>query len=1384
MGNNSVNRRHLLGWVSGLSAWRTLRLLMLLLVVIFAVQVAGNDSAVRAASKPGTALVPVVYTNKDQPFINDEVMSRREEKRLLKDAPDACKNPPADKMHTLKECVGKDKDKTVIIGSGADKKECQGTVYVNKDSADLSVGNITINTGGTLAITDETASEKNVTLVTTGIDVNGGSFLVGSADCPIGTIKPTDTVTIRFTGNKPTTCGQLSQPGNNCPGYQKGIQLEASGTLRMYGLKGVPPNGVDWTELSQPAGDPLKFSTANGILAPPPKDKNIIYTAARVDTGTGAWRAGDWIAVATTSFSPWETEFVQIASVGQDTDNAGATGSKITLRQGLQYYHFGGANPGLPSAANYNAGAATNFGIDERAEVGLISRNILLTSDSDEGANTPYWGGEIKILQGFTAVSLQGVELQKFGKQQLGSYPIHFHMDGDLSSYAPANLLVDSNSIDHSYNKCITVHSTQNLSITNNVCARITGHIFYEEVGNETNITFQGNLGMGAMSNSFDVNATGTGGESRDKLIQSYYWTGDNMFSPPTVSSTNVFNQFNIFDTDNQNNPQGGAAPSPIAYITTRGDCGFFNNLGMFVNTGPPGNTTPITCYPGNSVTDKTVYFEPPSGFWILNPSAKLIGNSIAGCQDTGSAYWYASPPDPNLNAVKFIAIGPNYTGTHGVFQNNRGHGCYRGLIDDQLELSTADSLFPFQNGVKSATNHPMVDEFDGFTVTRIRDRAIWLRPVFFFVDNARMATNRRGISFVTSGGADGNYPGVWSLLSGSTMAGMTQNNVDRFGPCGSKVPLTGKQLRGGSMGCIDQTVPISGVATGGEFVERGYDTPDWNMFGFMSYDGPPLIVGDRFVNFLVNPSTMWTTTDKSVISSWNFLNGYTHYEGDAAIGWLDSNQSAYPTAASAEKLSFTNVDFRHQVFTQQVNLDGFNDGDQNTAILDLDGTLSGYTAGNSTGAANGSFPISLNNLPFNQSSNSVDECRATGQQNTDLEGRPTALMTASSIGQLEFESQYPINPTPPWPANDHSQLLSFYKDSLDFGQHGSMSLHSRNGLGVWEPKVTSGYGYVVRADPYTRTGVGTSGAGIPALIDISLVDTVDPDITATNPFYIQLGICYTNSSGGHPASSSLFTITHGYRSWGSGNLEPTDQALRKYYNELVRLSSLTQWCNNLDYQQANNLPNPTYTGCPADGVALMNGSCPAGTTPITDLQGQTSCLYPKNTPALTSVTSLAAMTTNGALNGPPNPNNYFYDSTTGMLYLWIQQTDANAFGPSPLGVCTGSSSDPPYCPQATNGLSTGESYYNCPAEGCPTYRVVLSDSTYTPGVSTCPVYGTATGTANDWLTGTGGATWPGPPADEPVLVMGGSIVARTTPVPSPLPHYAPSSAPTCAINQ
>ena len=45
-------------------------------------------------------------------------------------------------------------------------------------------------------------------------------------------------------------------------------------------------------------------------------------------------------------------------------------------------------------------------------------------------------------------------------------------------------------------------------------------------------------------------------------------------------------------------------------------------------------------------------------------------------------------------------------------------------------------------------------------------------------VKNARLATNRENVTLVSSGGSDGNAPGVWQLLKSSVLVGLSQNNV------------------------------------------------------------------------------------------------------------------------------------------------------------------------------------------------------------------------------------------------------------------------------------------------------------------------------------------------------------------------------------------------------------------------------------------------------------------------------------------------------------------------------------------------------------------------------------------------------------------------------
>lgn len=1240
----------------------------------------------------------------------------------------------------LKDCT-RDAQNNIRIGA---KNGCGASVYVDKSYMGAAGFNtITIDLDGTLCFPDQSVQLDVRTIQVMGL------LQIGKKTHPIGTNSPSTLVTLNFTGSRPCAAGM------NCGGFSKGIQVNGGGKLQMYGLKGVPPKGLNWTYLAQPAGPPDKYGSAKGVTAPVGTDGAVmLHVADDVTTGSGAWRDGDWIAVGGTSFSPFDTEIVKIVSVKKTPK-----GSDISISlTPLKHYHFGsmaptpsqlctvnnvlknvacGTVPGCtsactsePSLLNYNDPAAQNYGVDERAPVALLSRNIKLTATVSNDPANLHWGGETRFLEDYKEVSIQGVELQQFGKDQLASYPLHFHMDGNIQSAAT---LIDSNSIHHSYNKCITVHSTQNLRVSNTVCVRAVGHLFYQEIGDETDTTFAHNLGIGAMSHSFDINKTDK--FSRDDLIQKYWWTGDYMTNGAGPDPKIAYDGFNIPDRDATDNP-------------VHGSCAAINSAGqLYGYQAPPKNGAlcPPPPPPPPDNKPRPYYIEPASGFWIINPTAILTDNIIDGCQGVGVGYWYvpaaiqsADSPYSRVNNNQFLPVGK--------FRNNRVNGCFDGLFGEQAYSEASSALLhPLVGGTPAGRN--LLAEFDGLTATRNRDRGVWMRDQWFVVNNGRFATNRDSASLLTAGGADGATPGDWMLFENSVLEGMSQNNVDRFGPCPlPDTTFSGQQLL---QGCIDLT-PSGASPHSGDEIGKGYPDPNWNTFGYMIYDGPARLYHDRFVNFKIKPAL--TVADASALEAW----AKTHklqdekgnsvswvYEGDAALGWFQSNQSSYPTLTNSKDLSFVNTDLRHQIYTQLVNLgknpgnpaSGFGDGDKNTAIIDLDGTLAGFIAldagNNPSKLFDDHHPVSLNNLMINASSNSVDECLSQGGQDAVLEERPTSLISPSSMASLEFQMIYPPqSPTQTKPLPLQKQNVTFTKDSTDFDKHQTMTLSSRNALGVWEPKVTSGLGYTVTAAVDKANG-GTK-AGIPSVVDVGLLDAAKPKISPGNPFYVRLGICYTSADGSHPKSASSFTITQGYHSYAGGVIgnSNVDLQLRPYYNKLSEMYTANdkkQICDNLDgVNQRGNVPinlepDAGFSGCPANGITLASSGCPSPGTIATDNYGQQVCVYPTHT--LTEAKSISELTN---LNGTyKSLDKYYYDSKSGWLFFYVAQKDANAIGPSPLGNCgPDAKTKDPSCPNN----AVNESYYVCPSKGCTDYIVRLNDSTYKPAASTCtnpyPVYG------------------------------------------------------------
>src|SRR5690606_28058639 len=176
------------------------------------------------------------------------------------------------------------------------------------------------------------------------------------------------------------------------------------------------------------------------------------------------WRKGDEIVLASTDFDPRQAEKRSIAAI---------KGNTITLDRPLEYMHFG----------------EITFGVDERGEVGLLTRNIRIQASED--AEQSYFGGHIMAMAQ-SDVKISGVELYRMGQHlQLARYPMHWHLAGDATGQ-----YIKNSAIHDTYSRCDTVHGTANALIENNVTYDTVGHCFFVEDGIETGNAFVRNLAI------------------------------------------------------------------------------------------------------------------------------------------------------------------------------------------------------------------------------------------------------------------------------------------------------------------------------------------------------------------------------------------------------------------------------------------------------------------------------------------------------------------------------------------------------------------------------------------------------------------------------------------------------------------------------------------------------------------------------------------------------------------------------------------------------------------------------------------------------------------------------------------------------------------------
>ena len=362
-------------------------------------------------------------------------------------------------------------------------------------------------------------------------------WIMVHGELQIGTeAKPyTHKATITLTNNVPDE--QLMGMGD------RGIML-SGGTLNLHGNR-----SNSWTKLSK---------TANA------------GSASIEVLNASQWKAGDEIVLASTDFDPRQAERRSIAAI---------KGNTITLDKPLEYMHFG----------------EITFDVDERGEVGLLTRNIKVQA-SDDAAQT-FFGGHIMAMV-TSKMYVEGVELNRMGQNlELARYPIHWHLVGD----AGKGQYIKNAAIHDTFNRCVTVHGTNFLRVENNVTYNNVGHCFFMEDGIEHGNEFVHNLAIQAKCHPtlacVPLNLAANGEIEGDRRnIRQASFSGEHTLLP----SDNTVSAFWITNPDNSyiDNVAAGSDSTGFWFSLPMHPQGAFMGSEDSLKTWP--RRTPLRAFIGN----------------------------------------------------------------------------------------------------------------------------------------------------------------------------------------------------------------------------------------------------------------------------------------------------------------------------------------------------------------------------------------------------------------------------------------------------------------------------------------------------------------------------------------------------------------------------------------------------------------------------------------------------------------------------------------------------------------------------------------------------------------------------------------------------------------
>jgi hypothetical protein len=250
-----------------------------------------------------------------------------------------------------------------------------------------------------------------------------------------------------------------SSPPTNADDNLRTFMVDSGGAVFLNGASRVRP----LTRLAQDveAGDTVLRIADSDVLA--------------------TWRPGDRIVIAPTDASPNQTEYAIINLVDK-----GAVGSStITLVDPLKY-----TRNGKPLILTNQADGNRRVVVDARAEIALLSRNIVIEGTNDAVSGL---GGDFMIAGDDVRARLSWVEFRYLGRRgHLARYPLHIHNLGDSGR----NVFVSNVAIHSSFQRGVVIHCTNGVTLVNNTVAGTPGFAYMLEDGAEEGNVLVSNLAI------------------------------------------------------------------------------------------------------------------------------------------------------------------------------------------------------------------------------------------------------------------------------------------------------------------------------------------------------------------------------------------------------------------------------------------------------------------------------------------------------------------------------------------------------------------------------------------------------------------------------------------------------------------------------------------------------------------------------------------------------------------------------------------------------------------------------------------------------------------------------------------------------------------------